>query len=897
MLRLIVPITLALALVGCSNVHPRTFGPGDTGAEGDSDTDVDTDTDTDTVIDSGDSGETGPSASEGFDDPGDVVEFAGEEDVVEIALTDASGDSNQGQEFYLVVVNSTEAELGYQLRYYEATAGGDTTARPTPPSRAHAPGRAPFRPPIMPMAAPPPPPPLDSDDIGVTQDEFLVRDQLEDTTHYATVAATLWAIGENVEIWVDDDVAIDWDQGCDGTVDVPHPYEAYGFDNCDLADVAEIIDSNIIPNVRSLYGEESDINGDGRVSVVITPVLNAITLTSSDDDDFSRVLSSYAEPNVDLTDWDRDTNPGSDQQEVLYVFAPDPYGFFNTSTSPTVSSYTGYQLAAEVARSFTTLVSYNQHYREAGGAVEEDWVNDVLGTFAAEYCGFGAAYHEDAWEYLDAPHKYPLAADSGLGSLASLSRGAQYLFGLWLYEQAEAGGEGAGAALFAQIVQTDSTGIEAIEGAVASSGGTFEDLVVGWQVALLTSGVTSESGDPLVDTDEWAPYPAAETLSAPPSAPNGRYGANGYQAGLNLNGENQAFRYGTTDNPEAIAEQLVKLENTDAYIYTPGFEFTSWVDGNYAAQAVRLTGINYDSALARLQGTGPGLLGAVVRWNDPGESDLSIENSYSALETNAIALPDLPEDGSVVHGVGQISGSWATDSIDAEGGTESTDIEDTDRWLLDLTDRAGSDTVNVAVWLDRRFASTDGSMGPDDPWIAVAPIELVPEPTVDGTSRGDTCDGGEEFAYPGSLLAHLTAQLFLSSTMYDGEEDDFDACGEQATEATTCDLDWDRDGVLDEDEPVPTTFLAQTRVMECTQNGNVPPEAWTHGTDWLDVDEQDEDDLPSIDYAASAGGRSGVTGEEAYIEIALEGGREYLIVVGANSGGTGTYELSVRQVE
>ncbi|MDO9280552.1 MAG: hypothetical protein Q7U06_01510, partial [Pseudomonadota bacterium] len=180
---------------------------------------------------------------------------------------------------------------------------------------------------------------------------------------------------------------------------------------------------------------------------------------------------------------------------------------------------------------------------------------------------------------------------------------------------------------------------------------------------------------------------------------------------------------------------------------------------------------------------------------------------------------------------------------------------------------------------------------------AVAPRELVPEPTVDGTQRGETCEGGADFGYPSSLLEHLAAQLFLSSTMYSGDEDDFDPCGEASPTATTCDVDWDRDGVLDDDEPMPTSFMAQARVMECTLNGTEPLAVWSYDTSWLDFDELDEDQLPTIDFANNTGGHSGPDGEEAYAEVSLEGGREYLVIVGAGGGGTGTYELSLREID
>jgi hypothetical protein len=138
----------------------------------------------------------------------------------------------------------------------------------------------------------------------------------------------------------------------------------------------------------------------------------------------------------------------------------------------------------------------------------------------------------------------------------------------------------------------------------------------------------------------------------------------------------------------------------------------------------------------------------------------------------------------------------------------------------------------------------------------------------------------------------MVGQLFLANTLVSGSEDEFDACG-VSSGSTTCGEDWDRDGVLDESEPTPTSVLEQLRIMECTANGNVQPDAWTVTDEMLDEDELDEDEEPSYSYTDATGGRTGSDGEEAYISTSLEGGRSYLILVGA--GGTGTYEISVRQ--
>lgn len=894
---------LLIVVAGCSNLKDREFGDGD--VVDDSDTSVDTDTgddtdtaddtdtqeDTDTQDDTGDSEDT---ANDRFDEPGDIVPFHDNKGVVDVELGDESGESNRDQQFYLVTVNGGTQDLGYRVRYYPSDGG---SIRPPPLAERPPVERAAPRAEIFertPHRAEAPPPPLSAADIGSAHQEFLVRNDLITDSTYATVAGTLWALGDNVAIWVDDDVPIDWDTDCDGTVDIPDAYEAYGFTNCDLQDVADIVDDNIIPNIRSFYGEESDVNGDGRVSVVITPELNNITRTSTNEVDWLHVLSSYAEPQVDLNEFDYRTNPGSDEQEVIYVFAPDPNGFYNPNARTDVDNFTSYQLAGEFARSFTYLVSYNQHVILAEGAVEDDWVNDMLGTLAGDLCGFGASYFRDAWEYVDAPYLHPLVGDGSSGSLMTLSRGAQYLFARWLYDQAEATSEGSGEAMLTAIMQSGATGVDSVE---AGTGADFEDLVVRWQIALLTTGVLADDGDPLVDPEVYIPYGDIETVSAPPDSPGDFYGANGYQRGINVHGTNRAYRGGTTDSPSELTEFRVRIENSDAWVYTPGFEFDGFIQGGYAADVVRLGGITFDEALLQIQATDEGLIGFVVRWNDPETVDYAVEDIFSPTDANNVSLPEFLPGGAPIHAIGQLSASSTVNVVQPDGDVEVEDVKDTDRWLLDLSAFESGEPVTADLWLKREFADTAGNSGPTDPWIAVVPEDYLPQPTVDGTHSSDSCDGAYAFSYPTSVLEYLYYQQLLASTMAGSDEEQDDWCGEIADEPPTCADDWDRDGVPDESEPAPTTLRAQILTQQCTLNGGVAPEPGaTYSDDWMDADERDEDDLYTVSYAYNTGGRAGQEGEEGFVRVSLLGGQRYVIVVGDGGGGTGVYQLSVRQL-
>ena len=136
----------------------------------------------------------------------------------------------------------------------------------------------------------------------------------------------------------------------------------------------------------------------------------------------------------------------------------------------------------------------------------------------------------------------------------------------------------------------------------------------------------------------------------------------------------------------------------------------------------------------------------------------------------------------------------------------------------------------------------------------------------------------------------------LDDYLNDGaDEDGFDPCG-ISLGTTTCDADWDRDGVMDVFEPQPENFLQQVQVAQCTLAGNNVDAIEPVTTAIVDWDSVDSDEEPYTDRERNLGGVTGEGGEEAYYEVDLFGGEEYVIVIGAGTD-TGAYELSVRQID
>jgi hypothetical protein len=475
-----------------------------------------------------------------------------------------------------------------------------------------------------------------------------------------------------------------------------------------------------------------------------------------------------------------------------------------------------------------------------------------------------------------------------------------------------------GTDILSELVATSETGTDAVAAAVQAMGGSddFDEIAMQWHVALLTSGVENADGDPLMDESEWPGFGEAEFIEAPTSPPETPsvgtyYGANGYQRGVNFQGANLYMEGGTTADPYENTALRVTLGNSDHFTWVSSFDFVGHMSGGYGASVLRLVDVPYNTTTLNVQAAG--LETAIIRWNDPTVDDVAVEQIYSSSVTYPVSLPSLPDDGTPIYGVGEIGGQWQIATYDPDGLLADADFYDTDRWTIDLTDRALGSSVRMAIQLDRQYESTGGDAAPYDPWFAVVPVDFVPTPDETATTRAMCAHAdGQDFEYPTSVLQYLFYQEVLSHVPIsetaletqegdgDGEDDEptgFDPCGEPASDTglePNCSNDWDSDGVFDADEPAPTTFYQQVLVKMCSINPDLPDsEAW--GTQWFDMDTLDENQSPTVNRILNTGGRADESGEEAYLDITLEGGQEYLLIVG---GGTdqGVYELTLQEI-
>ncbi len=234
-----------------------------------------------------------------------------------------------------------------------------------------------------------------------------------------------------------------------------------------------------LPRERALFGAESDINADGKISILMSPVVNQMTATGGLVTGFFFPGDLYQRSSV---------NPCSNAQEIFYTLVPDSSGKFGTSVSANFA--VDNILPGVLAHEYQHMVSFNNHVFKNRGKTEEPWLNECLSHLSEDLTGFGKENPSRVKLFLSQTSKAPLipAASPNLAE-----RGACYLFLRYLYEQS------ADQNLFIQrLLNTPLTGVANLEAAFQGKDPSFDqypEFVGRWSVALSLSG-TNVTSDP-----------------------------------------------------------------------------------------------------------------------------------------------------------------------------------------------------------------------------------------------------------------------------------------------------------------------------------------------------------------------------------------------------------------
>lgn len=199
---------------------------------------------------------------------------------------------------------------------------------------------------------------------------YRVPDVLADDlcTTFFTVRGVVKAVGKKAQIALDVNAA-------------PN-----GFSAADFTAIAAEFDDLIFRTDTSWFGAPTDINKDGRITILYTPEVNKFTPKGQNSyiggffwggDLFTKADYAAATPPISC--------PQTNEQEIFYLLSADPSGTFSDPRSTTLVRQA---TRGTIAHEFQHMI--NQGIREFNPdaeAFEVDWLNEGLSHFAEEAVG------------------------------------------------------------------------------------------------------------------------------------------------------------------------------------------------------------------------------------------------------------------------------------------------------------------------------------------------------------------------------------------------------------------------------------------------------------------------------------------------------------------------------
>ncbi|NUQ74636.1 MAG: hypothetical protein HUU21_13865 [Polyangiaceae bacterium] len=342
-------------------------------------------------------------------EPGEVIELAGEAGSFSAALAAPSG-----KERFVVIVASSkfddassEGPAAYRYRFLDAPASRVSEPKKVecavPADRWRSIANAAKSAPNDDLSAGPRPNAAPPVKPGATR-VFSWRAR----RGTLSVTARAVAVGESTVVWADQ---------------TPH-HEAI-LDAAFVTEFQRDFETLILPRARSVFGGESDIDGDGRIALFFSPM--------------TRIAATVAFfSGCDLTP--SGACPGSNQGEVLYLTPPNaidpPY---NTPRA----------MKEILAHELEHLLHHNRKVVRNGLAHDPDsaYLLEGFGALAQDVLGFQAGNLYVTKAGLDEVGKLSIGALLAEGAEYDRSRdgalrGGAYLFVRWLYDQA--GGDAVG---------------------------------------------------------------------------------------------------------------------------------------------------------------------------------------------------------------------------------------------------------------------------------------------------------------------------------------------------------------------------------------------------------------------------------------------------------------------
>lgn len=326
--------------------------------------------------------------------------------------------------------------------------------------------------------------------LGTSRD-FSILAGLTEPATFARATASLRFAGSHVLLYLDE--------------------RASGsFTASELTALGRQFDEVLYPIDREAFGPESDVDGNGRIIVVLSPAVNAL-VRADECASFGYVTGYFF--GFDLAS----TAPGSNRGEVFYAMTPDPGGVHSCAHS---AADVARVLPATFVHELQHMISFARRVLEADGAPEVAWLNEGLSHLAEE---LAARYYEskypapagrtapgqlfpdsasalmlgnlrNSYRFLVAPRQHAVAACAPSSFCSTANRGASWLFLRWLADRH-------GDAAIRAMVQTGTRDARNIEQA---TGRSFPELFGDFVLATWSDSIVGASRGAVAERHRFA---------------------------------------------------------------------------------------------------------------------------------------------------------------------------------------------------------------------------------------------------------------------------------------------------------------------------------------------------------------------------------------------------------
>ena len=250
---------------------------------------------------------------------------------------------------------------------------------------------------------------------------------------------------------------------------------ANGLDSADIDTLKQVFDARLYPLAVDTFGAVSDIDSNGVVIALMSPVVNSL-VTTAECDSAGFIAGFFFPPDLDAAAPSFQSNRG----EVFYSIVADPAGTLSCAHS---SASVKRIIPSTFVHEFQHMINFAQHVLfRPGQATEDGWLDEGLSKFAEELAartylpGDTTTFHHymddndfyDAAQYLSKTGTSFLLIPFDNGTLADV--GASWLFVRYLMDQSPGG-------LAGKLVQTTLFGEANV---AAQTGQNFSTLVSRW---------------------------------------------------------------------------------------------------------------------------------------------------------------------------------------------------------------------------------------------------------------------------------------------------------------------------------------------------------------------------------------------------------------------------------